>query len=228
MKHFLRKIDPAGLFIEDCFFDDGAYEARPGVPKMTAGKPAVPASPEAPAQAATDGVQLFVGGLPATDEAGNPVWATPPRAAVPAVPAVAAVPEVLPVQEVDAKGNPVWITAPVPAYAGDPIPADMIATPAPGGMYHPRWTGKAWVEGKDPAYVQAREAAKAADKLAAAADESIAAKAKLNTTIRFLATHTDAEIADRMQADITNLAGAKNMITQLAIAVGAMARRQLK
>ena len=83
MKHFLRKIDASGLFVEDVFFDDEATEAVP----------------ETPAVLDEDGVVL-----------------------TPAVPAI-------------------------PAFAGHPVPSDLIATPPPGGFYRPRWVGGQWVEG---------------------------------------------------------------------------------
>jgi hypothetical protein len=125
MNHFLRKIDSNGLFIEDCFWDDGAYPETVGVPKMTAGSPAVPAVEYQAAVEAAMGV-----------EAKREVLA------------VAAVPEVLPVHETDAQGNLIWTTEPVAAFAGNPIPADMIATPVPDGFVHPKWDSAQWVEGK--------------------------------------------------------------------------------
>lgn len=146
MQHFLRKIDASGLFLEDCFWDDGAYPATPGVPLMTTGTPAVPAVPAILAQAAVAGVQMFVGGQPATDAQGNPVWVTPPKAAVLAVAEIPAIAEVLPVQQTD-QGNLLWVTPPVPAFAGNPIPTDLIATAVPGGFHRPKWSGTAWVEG---------------------------------------------------------------------------------
>jgi hypothetical protein len=143
MNHFLRKIGSTGLFIEDCFWDNSAYPETVGVPKMTAGSPAVPAIP---AQDAVAGVQMHIGGEPVTDKEGNPAWITPPKDAVQAV---AEVPEVKSMQELDEQGNPAWITAPVPAFAGNPIPADLIATPVPGGFGWPKWDGTKWSEGKN-------------------------------------------------------------------------------
>lgn len=61
MKHFLRKIDAARLFVEDCFWDDGAKDAVVGVPKMD-------------------------GDVQATDAQGVPLWDIAPVAAVPANP----------------------------------------------------------------------------------------------------------------------------------------------
>lgn len=105
MKHVLHKIDLAGLFVEDVIFDDGAYPEVIGVPKMSAGAPAV-----------------VVLGITIT-------------------------PAIEPVQEVDAQGNPVWLVAPVAAFAGNTIPADLIATAVPGGFYWPKWDGVQWIEG---------------------------------------------------------------------------------
>ena len=118
MKYFLHKIDSVGLFVEDLFWDDGAYPEVVGVPKMTQGSPAVPAVEY---QAATE--------------------------TTPEILAQDAIPEVLPVQEVDEQGNLVWTTEPVAAFAGNPIPADLIATHCQGGFFWPKWNGTAWVEG---------------------------------------------------------------------------------
>lgn len=118
MNHFLHKIDSNGLFLEDCFWEDGAYPETVGVPKMTAGSPAIPAVEY---QAATE--------------------------TTPEVLAVAAVPEAPPMQEIDAQDNPVWTTEPVPAFAGNPIPEDLIETHCQGGFMHPKWDGTTWVEG---------------------------------------------------------------------------------
>ena len=108
----LRKIDPSGLFVEDVLWDNGAYPAQDGVPKMTDGIPGVPPV------LGPDGAEI-----------------------------VPEVPEVLPQQEVDADGNPVWIAPPVEAFDGNPIPDGMVTEPVPGGFFHPRWDGNAWVEG---------------------------------------------------------------------------------
>jgi len=147
MKHFLRKIDATGLFLADEFWDDGAYDATPGVPLMTEGSPAVTAIPAVTAQDATEGEQMYVGGLPATDANDAPVWITPPAPEVLAVAEVPAIPEVLPVQQTDAQGSLLWITAPIPAFAGHPIPPDLIATACPEGFYWPKWDGSQWIEG---------------------------------------------------------------------------------
>lgn len=52
--------------------------------------------------------------------------------------------------------------------------------------------------------------------------------AKLNTIIQFLATHTPAQITAKVQADVVSLASARDMLAHLAVAVGVMARRQLR
>jgi len=64
---------------------------------------------------------------------------------------------------------------------------------------------------------------------AAAAAEALANKqsAKADAFVAFLATKSPAEVAARVQADVTDLASAKVVLTKLAIAVSVMARNQL-
>jgi len=45
-----------------------------------------------------------------------------------------------------------------------------------------------------------------------------------NATVKYLTTHTAAEIATYIQKNVTDLASAKVMIARLAIAVGSMLR----
>jgi hypothetical protein len=73
----LRKIDPTGLFVEDALWDDGAYPAQSGLPKMTEGQPSVPPVLDADG---TEIVPELPEVLPAQelDADGNPVWITPP------------------------------------------------------------------------------------------------------------------------------------------------------
>jgi len=63
----------------------------------------------------------------------------------------------------------------------------------------------------------------------AAAAEALANKqsAKADAFVNFLATKSPAEVAARVQADVTDLASAKVVLTKLAIAVSVMARNQL-
>lgn len=100
MKHFLHKIDAQGLFIEDVIWDDCYMPAFEGRPVMLEAEPATETSPALPDRALLD-------------DAGEVVWAIPPRAEVPA----------------------------------KPRPADLIDVAPPGGMWRPKWDGKAWIEG---------------------------------------------------------------------------------
>ena len=61
-------------------------------------------------------------------------------------------------------------------------------------------------------------------------DDDLAAHdaAKVNPVIAYLATHTPAQITAKVQADVVSLATARDMLTHLAVAVGVMARRQLR
>lgn len=72
----------------------------------------------------------------------------------------------------------------------------------------------------------------AAQKLAAqqqaAEDAAIRTTAKLDGTILYLLTHTAAEIEAKVASDVTNLAAAKTFIAKLAVAVGVLARHELR
>ena len=73
----LRKIDPVGLYVEDVLWDDGAYPARQGDPKMTDGQPGIPPVLNADGTVIVPEVPEV---LPTQelDAEGNPVWITPP------------------------------------------------------------------------------------------------------------------------------------------------------
>jgi hypothetical protein len=64
---------------------------------------------------------------------------------------------------------------------------------------------------------------------AAAAADALANKqsAKADAFVNFLATKSPAEVSARVQADVTDLASAKGVLTKLAIAVSVLARDQL-
>lgn len=72
----------------------------------------------------------------------------------------------------------------------------------------------------------------AAQKLAAQqqaiADDAIRDTAKLDPTIQYLLKHTAAEIEAKVRADVGSLAAAKTFIAKLAVAVGVLARRELR
>jgi hypothetical protein len=51
--------------------------------------------------------------------------------------------------------------------------------------------------------------------------------AKADAFVNFLATKSPAEVAARIQADVTDLASARVVITKLAIAVSVLARNEL-
>lgn len=60
------------------------------------------------------------------------------------------------------------------------------------------------------------------------ADTVLRDTAKADVLIKYLLTHSAAEIQTKVQADITTLATAKTMIARLAVAVGVLARRELR
>lgn len=59
-----------------------------------------------------------------------------------------------------------------------------------------------------------------------AEDEAARTSAKADATIRYLMTHTDAEITAKIQADGATLAGLRAIVARLAVAVGALYRRE--
>ena len=75
---------------------------------------------------------------------------------------------------------------------------------------------------------QAAVAAKAAQDALDLADANAKADAKADATIQYLVRHTPAEIATKLNTDITNLATAKEVIIRLAVAVSALARKELR
>lgn len=62
----------------------------------------------------------------------------------------------------------------------------------------------------------------------AQADVDALAAAKANAVIRYLVTHTPAEINSKIQGDVTNLATAKDYLANLAIAVSVLGRQILR
>lgn len=86
------------------------------------------------------------------------------------------------------------------------------------------WTQQWSVVDLDPAVAAANQAAYDQQ----VADAAIKGTAKLDATIKYLLTHTAAEIEAKVQADVNNLAAAKVFIGKLAVAVGVLARRELR
>ena len=79
------------------------------------------------------------------------------------------------------------------------------------------------------AYLASPEyAAHLAKQATAAEDAAAVSQAKLNATIQYLATHTPAECAAKVQAEVTNLATAKDMLAHFAQALCVLVRRELR
>lgn len=61
-----------------------------------------------------------------------------------------------------------------------------------------------------------------------AKDSAAKESARLDGTIRYLVNHTPAEIASKVDTDVTNLAAAKTYISRLAVAVSVLAKKELR
>lgn len=59
-------------------------------------------------------------------------------------------------------------------------------------------------------------------------DENARTLAKQNAVIQYLATHTPLECAAKVQSDVTNLATAKDMLANFAMALCVLARDRLR
>lgn len=59
-------------------------------------------------------------------------------------------------------------------------------------------------------------------------DQTATDTAKLNPIIQYLVTHTPAECAAKVQADVTSLATAKTMLAHFAVALCVLARGKLR
>ena len=73
--------------------------------------------------------------------------------------------------------------------------------------------------------VVAIKAAIAAQK---AADAAAVTSTKADNTVQYLVTHTPAECYDWVQANVTNLAQAKEVLGRMAMVISAIARQQLR
>ena len=112
------------------------------------------------------------------------------------------------------------VTSPPPAF--DPITQAVVEV-APvelAGVWTQQWQ----INALDPATAAANQAAK--DQ--ADADAAIQTTAKLDATIKYLIMHTAAQIEAKIDADVTNLATTKVILAKLAVAVGVLARRELR
>lgn len=77
---------------------------------------------------------------------------------------------------------------------------------------------------------QARTAAEASDpeRLRAIEDEESRATAKADNVIRYLVTHTPAECAAYVNANVNNLADAKAFLGKVAMVLSVLARREFR
>lgn len=77
---------------------------------------------------------------------------------------------------------------------------------------------------------EARAAAEASDpeRLQAIADEGNRATAKSDNVIQYLVTHTPAECAAYVNANVNNLADAKAFLGKVAMALSVLARREFR
>ena len=119
----------------------------------------------------------------------------------------------------------VYPVAPVarPTFNPATQAVDELAPALVGGVWTQQWAVRAATQAEMDAY--AAEQAAAAQ---AVADQSAKAEAKADATIKYLVTHTPAQIAAKVDADITNLAAAKAYIAKLAVAVSVLAREELR
>ena len=81
------------------------------------------------------------------------------------------------------------------------------------------WTVRNATEEEIAAYAQKKKAEE---------DATVRTSAKGDATIRFLISKTPAEIEEKINADVTSIATAKAIIAKLAVAVGALARKELR
>lgn len=113
----------------------------------------------------------------------------------------------------------------VPAPAFDPATQTVDAVdPAPvNGVWTQQWAVRAATQAEMDAH-----AAVLAQQAQDAADEAARVEAKADTIIKYLVSHTPAQIVAKVNADVTNLATAKTYIAKLAVAVCVLARKGLR
>jgi len=104
------------------------------------------------------------------------------------------------------------------------------------GALRANWTGHQWemlsysvaaVADYEAALI-AQAAEIAALKAQLEVDEAEKQSAKLDPVINYLATHTNAQVAAKIQTDITSLATAKDMMAKLGVALAVLARKELR
>lgn len=78
------------------------------------------------------------------------------------------------------------------------------------------------------ARAQAEELVEAPRRAILAADNSAKEYAKTDAVIQYLVNHTPAECADYVQANVTDLASAKQFLKKVAMALSVLARRELR
>jgi NAD(P)-dependent dehydrogenase (short-subunit alcohol dehydrogenase family) len=74
----------------------------------------------------------------------------------------------------------------------------------------------------------AEEALEAPRRAILAADNSAKEYAKADAVIQYLVNHTPAECADYVQANVTDLASAKQFLKKVAMALSVLARSELR
>jgi hypothetical protein len=80
----------------------------------------------------------------------------------------------------------------------------------------------------DPPPTQEQIDAAAAAAAQQTADDAAETAARGDATIRYLVTHTPQECYDKVQADVTSLATAKEVLGRLAMAVSVLAKDKLR
>lgn len=113
----------------------------------------------------------------------------------------------------------------VPAPAFDPATQTVDAVdPAPvNGVWTQQWAVRAATQAEIDAYAAQQAAA-----VQSAAEAKAKTEAKADSVIKYLVTHTPAEIAAKVGTDVTSLAAAKTYIAKLAVAVSVLARKELR
>lgn len=89
------------------------------------------------------------------------------------------------------------------------------------------WTQQ-WIVRSATQYEMDAYAAQQAKQAQAAEDALADADAKAEPIITYLVNHSAADIKSRINADVTDLASARLMLSRFGVALGALARRQLR
>lgn len=91
------------------------------------------------------------------------------------------------------------------------------------GVWTQQWAVRAATQAEIDAYAAQQAAA-----VQSAAEAKAKTEAKADSVIKYLVTHTPAEIAAKVGTDVTSLAAAKTYIAKLAVAVSVLARKELR